>query len=68
MADGAVKAEWARTSSVMALIANCHRDPEKEPIDADYFNPTKQREPEPPPPKVDIGVLKSVFMRKGRGG
>ena len=31
MAEGRQKAEWGQTASIMALLANCHRDPKKRP-------------------------------------
>lgn len=52
--------EWARTSSVMALIANAHRDPKKsrayKPSDFDPFSKPNQ------PIKVGVEVLKDVFL------
>ena len=64
MAEGAIKVGWAQTSSVMALIANCHRDPKADPMTADDFNPTIARKPKAPPPKVGIGALKSLLRGK----
>ena len=29
MAEGRLAHDWARTSTVLALLANCHRDPKK---------------------------------------
>lgn len=41
MAEGRGRAEWARMSSLMALIANCHRDPRKSrPASPADFDPT----------------------------
>lgn len=31
MAEGRQKHDWGQTASVLALIANCHRDPKKRP-------------------------------------
>ncbi|MBI5863759.1 MAG: hypothetical protein HZB38_04480 [Planctomycetes bacterium] len=60
MAEARVKDEWRRTSALMALIANCHRDPKKtkafRPADFDPF-----RKPDKPIP-VGIGILKDVFI------
>ncbi len=60
MAEGRSRDEWARTSSLLAMIANCHRDPKKtrafKPADFDPFaTPTR-------PIKVGVGVLKDVFL------
>jgi len=60
MAEARMKDAWSRTSSLMALQANCHRDPKKtriyRPSDFDPSNQTKN------PPNVGIGVLKDVFI------
>ena len=41
MAEGRQRADWARTSSLMALVANCHRDAKRSrafrPSDFDPF-------------------------------
>lgn len=31
MAEGRQKHDWGQTASMLALIANCHRDPKKRP-------------------------------------
>lgn len=62
MAEGRQRSEWARTSALMALIANTQRDPKKtralRPSDFDPFARSA------PTPKADIGVLKTVFIDK----
>ena len=60
MAEACGRDAWSRTSALMALLANCHRDPKKtrmlRPRDFDPFTePAK-------PIKVDISVLKDVFI------
>lgn len=54
--------EWGRTSSVMALLANCHRDPKRSrafrPKDFDPFTARGK------PPKVSIEVLKEMFINR----
>ncbi len=55
-----MKDEWSRSASVMALIANCHRDPKKtrafRPSDFDPFaKPAK-------PVKVGVDVVKDMFI------
>uniref|UniRef100_A0A7C4LJ03 Uncharacterized protein n=1 Tax=Schlesneria paludicola TaxID=360056 RepID=A0A7C4LJ03_9PLAN len=64
MADAASRDRWQHTASLMALLANAHRDPKKtrplKPID---FHPHRKPSPKPPaPPKADISVLKTVFV------
>jgi len=60
MAEGRAKDEWARTSALMALLANCHRDPKRtralKPSDFDPF--AKRSAPIP----VDMASLKAVFL------
>ena len=52
--------EWARTSSLLALIANAHRDPKKtrayRPSDFDPFSKSNK------PIQVGVEVLKDVFL------
>ncbi len=61
MAEARTRQEWARTSSLLALIANVHRDPKKtRPFKPDDFNPLTERSQ--PTVKVGIDVLKQVFI------
>jgi hypothetical protein len=41
MADARSRAEWGRTSSLMALLANCHRDARRRraPYRPSHFDP-----------------------------
>jgi len=61
MAEAKQRDDWARTSSLMALIANANRDPKKHrafrPTDFDPFSQTQQ-----PKQKVDVTILKEVFI------
>lgn len=60
MAEARLQDAWSRTASLMALLANCHRDPKKgrayRPKDFDPFTPTTESL------KVGVGVLKDVFI------
>lgn len=38
MADARRSDEWWRASELMALLANCNRDPKKPPMKPDLFN------------------------------
>lgn len=62
MAEGRQRSEWARNAALMALIANTQRDPKKSrafrPGDFDPFSGSA------PAAKVDVGVLKTVFIDK----
>lgn len=68
MAEARQREEWVRTASLMALVANAHRDPKKgrpfRPADFDPFqHPRNPRNsPSPRTPTVGIGVLKTVFV------
>jgi len=59
MAEARQRDGWARTSSLMALIANTNRDPRKHrafrPSD---FDPFAAR----PKQKVDVSILKDIFI------
>jgi hypothetical protein len=44
MAEARSRAAWGHTSSAMALLANCHRDPKKgRPLRPDDFDPYARR-------------------------
>ncbi len=66
MLDGRAREHWNHTSTLMALIANCHRDPKKtRPAKPADFHPFAQRQSEnrqPRKPIVGIEVLKQVFI------
>ena len=66
MAEAKSRENWARTSAVLAMTANCHRDPKKSkaftPAD---FNPHAPADRRKPLPKTrDLGILKQVFVDK----
>ena len=66
MAQGRARDEWSRMSALMALTANCHRDPDKqEAFEPDYYNPFAEQTPKAPPPTVGIGILKAFVPDKG---
>ena len=55
-----MKDAWSRTSSLMALLANCHRDPAKtQAYKPGDFDPMVKAAP---PIKVGLDVLKDVFV------
>lgn len=70
MAEARQKHDWSQTSSLMALIANAHRDPKKHgPFKPTDFDPTSRSQSQPL--RVDVAVLKDVFIDKRvppRGG
>ena len=71
MAEGHGRDEWGRLSVLLALTANCHRDPKKgrvlKPSDYDPFG----REPGEVVEvnRENIGTLKQAFLNgQGRKG
>jgi len=64
MADAKQTEDWNHTAAILAILANTHRDPKKtRPAKPADFHPyTKRSAPTPAPPKVDITVLKAVFV------
>jgi hypothetical protein len=68
MADARQTDDWNHTAALLALLANVHRDPRKtHPFQPADFHPGVQRtqRPHDPHPKVDITVLKTVFVERG---
>jgi len=67
MAEAVSRQQWAHTSAIMCVIANCHRDPKKtRPFTPADFNPYLRRK-DVPQMKADIGVLKQVFVNRPHG-
>jgi len=64
MADARHTNEWNHTSALLAMLANTHRDPKKTgPFKPGDFHPgIKRAAPSEPLPKVDISILKTVFV------
>lgn len=64
MAEGRLRDEWSRTSSLLAMIANAHRDPRKgRPFKPGDFDPFAKAARSAAPIQAGIGVLKDVFLR-----
>lgn len=63
MAEARAEQQWNHTASLLAMLVNVNRDPRSgraaRPID---FHPLARRVEEPVL-KVDIGVLKQVFVK-----
>jgi len=61
MAEARQRGDWARTSSIMALIANVNRDPKKHrpftPADFDPFVKATVTRIE-----ADVSVLRDMFV------
>ncbi len=64
MAETRGRAEWGRTSALLALIANANRDPRRtKAFSPDDFNPYARADREGVL-KAGIGALKAVFVDK----
>lgn len=66
MADGRMQLDWNIASQHMAILANCHRDAERQrPFKPSDFNPMTAGEPEKPLPKASkpesMSWLKAAF-------
>jgi hypothetical protein len=61
MVDARQRDNWDHTSMLLALTANCNRDPKKRPLKPDDFNPfavakkTNQH--------VELAQMKAMFVR-----
>lgn len=54
---------WQHTACVLAMLANCSRDPNKSKAFAPSdFMPSEHAPAKPPPLKTDIGALK-MFLK-----
>jgi hypothetical protein len=63
MAEARQRDEWNHTSSLLALLANCHRDPRKtRPYKPSQFHPHGRPQRRAPVAKAEIGLLKTVFV------
>ena len=65
MAGARQQQEWSHTSTLLAMLANCHRDPKKtRPFKPTDFQP-RPAAPQPTlRPKAHIGLLKQVFVER----
>jgi hypothetical protein len=60
MAEGRQQERWQHTASLLALIANCHRDPKRRrPYTPEDFLPKTRERTQPLP---DLSLLKAVFV------
>ncbi len=64
MAEARERSDWARTSALLALIANAHRDAKKtRPFKPSDFDPYGRRESK----ANDIPALRALFTGRQRG-
>jgi hypothetical protein len=63
MADARQREAWNHTASLLALLANCHRDPKRaRSYTLADFHPCLDARPPRPPPPADLSILKAVFV------
>jgi pyruvate-formate lyase-activating enzyme len=64
MVDEREDRQWYHTASIMAMIAEVHRDAKKhrKPYSAIQFHPMHRNKPVAPVEQVDIRILKSIFV------
>jgi len=65
MAEGRNENLWMLASAVMALLANCHRDPKKRAFTPDDFNPMVHRTQRADVIRVtpeNVGDLREAFV------
>ncbi len=64
LAEARARDNWAHTSTLLALLANCHRDPKKtrpfKPADFDPYTPKGEEAIR----ITDMGVLKGAFKKE----
>ena len=70
MAEARAAMEWTHTSAVLAMLANCHRDPKKSraftPSD---FNPLEARRRKRVLGRTkDLSILRTVFVDRTQPG
>lgn len=71
MADGKSRESWQRTSTILALIANVNKDPNKgrpfKPADFDPY--ASKHESTGDKIRIDnLGLLKSAFVKDKKNG
>ena len=68
MAEARSRENWTHTAAILALEANCHRDPKKaKPFTPADFNPHELANKRRPLVRTkDLGLLKQVFVDRER--
>ncbi len=55
---------WSRTSSQMALVANCHRSKKHKLFRPSDFNPMGLKQRKEKLPRVGVQALRDVFLKE----
>ena len=68
MAEARIRQEWNHTSAVLAMLANCHRDPKKSRTfrPADFHPLTRDTARRGELPRASIMLLKTIFVDQQR--
>ncbi len=61
MTEGLNRSRWAHTATLMAHLANIHRDPKRPAYTAADFNPTVEEAKESIPMTKGVGILKVLL-------
>jgi hypothetical protein len=65
MAEAKSRENWSHTSTILAITANCHRDPKKsKTFTPKDFNPHETADKQTRVNVKDISILKQVFVDK----
>jgi len=71
MAEGLGRERWAHTSTLLAMIANAHRDPKKtrpfKPSDFDPYADSSHRGDAVEIDKGNVQLLREAFTRRRQG-
>ena len=64
MADAKRRDDWQHTSTMLALLANIHRNPKKkpQPFSPAEFNPLAEERKKLVKAKAGIRILKTLFV------
>ena len=68
MAEARSRDNWSHTSAILAITANCHRDPKKfRPFTPADFDPHASADKKKTRIRTrDLGILKQIFVDKER--
>jgi len=68
MAEARDRQQWNHTSWLLAMTANCHRDPKKSRVFRPRdFHPYRRRRSGIPIKASNVSLLKDVFLKEKKG-
>ena len=64
MTEARSRAQWTHTSALLALLANCHRDPKRRRpyVPADFLPQPAASASPAALPQADVSLLKTLFI------